>query len=164
MKDQKSQSSEKKALLSSSGKRVRTRSGWRLETNDMETPEGVSMTIQKKALTIRELLVKHVSGIDLTNPHEQFDYDSEDYDDIDLSKIKNMDPVDREAVVQGHLGKLSDMQNKLRTLQSKKSDPAPQKADSWSDEKPETQTTKSAKLATSDKESAVEGNGAKAEA
>lgn len=83
----------------------------------MEHPKGKSMTLPDEAYTIRELLEKFSRNQRMDELERAGTYDSApSFDSEDLSKVRDMDPFDREELA----NTIRDRNNVVKDLFSKK--------------------------------------------
>lgn len=107
---------------SRTGKPIRTKSGWKIQPQDMETPQGVSMTLQNQSYTIRDLLIKHSNGIMVGTEFPTFNTVEPSHEDEDFTKVMSADIFDREIITQNNITKIDSIKSKIEAKHKK---PAP---------------------------------------
>ena len=85
--------------VTSSGLSYIPRSGWTLQRSHQETNLMPSMTVQKQAFNIRDLLVKSSRGLNMVNEYEPIDLGEQSYDDEDFGRISRMDIHEQEQIL-----------------------------------------------------------------
>ncbi|WNK12751.1 MAG: hypothetical protein [Microvirus sp.] len=81
---------------SASGLRIRTRSGWKLESGDTEKRDPVSQTVRNQSYSIKEMIEKQSMGISLGTTVPGFFTENATHDDEDVSKVANYDLYEQE--------------------------------------------------------------------
>ncbi len=79
----------------------------------MEHPFGDSCTVVGEASTIREIYQKFAQGLSLGTTKEQHFIEGMTFDDPDLSKTHQLDPVDRQALVDEQKDQTQNIKNHL---------------------------------------------------
>lgn len=73
---------------------------FRLNESDMETPKGVSLTVQDDSYSIKDIYEKFTNGLDLGIERNAYFNEDADHDDPDESKIQGMDLADRQDLLE----------------------------------------------------------------
>lgn len=95
-------------------RRIRNTIDFVLEPRDMEKGGGKSLTVQDDSFTVRELLERHTTGMELsvTKAPIYGEADAE-LDGLDLEKVKQLDLFDRQELAREY-GERIDARVKLR--------------------------------------------------
>lgn len=70
-----------------------------LTKKDMETPKGVSLTVQDDSYSVRDLYEKFTLGLDLGVERNAYYGDDQDHDDQDESKLAGLDLAERHELL-----------------------------------------------------------------
>lgn len=95
---------------------LRTQRQYVLLEKDMETPKGVSMTVEDDSYTVKQLLEKFARGIDPMISKVPLELGDEDatLDDMDLNEVQRMDLVEREELLVSNETRISELKNILK--------------------------------------------------
>ncbi|WNK13216.1 MAG: hypothetical protein [Microvirus sp.] len=107
--------------------RLRSTLFYRLTRKDMETPRGVSLTVQDDAYTVRDLYDKFTRGIDMGLDRSVSWSEDPDHDDHDLEKLPGHDLVERQELLAEQKRKVQAHLDLLKQLDEKSSKKTPPK-------------------------------------
>lgn len=110
---------------------------FKLESQDMEHPSGVSITIPDESYTIKDLVQKFSQGIDPSiSKLAEYSEDSDDHDQPDMRKLATADLSDvdnyKRELASRRLALLQDME-KQKTEANKKTEPVTNDEDQSAD-------------------------------
>ena len=94
-----------------------------LNQKDMETPSGVSVTVEGDSYTIQELLEAHIQGL---NPNvnftPQYFEDEPSHSDTDMEKARQLDPVEVQELAEQAKQAADISRHQLEMFKQKKAD------------------------------------------
>lgn len=104
------------------GRVYRDPSTWKLRDSDYSKADGPSLTVQKQAFDIRELLRKSSRGLELVPSFSPVDLGDQDFDDIDFGAAARMDIHEQEQLLRTSRTKAQKAASAIKEQQQKNHD------------------------------------------
>ncbi|WNK13930.1 MAG: hypothetical protein [Microvirus sp.] len=93
---------------------------FRVTKKEMETPRGVSLTVQDDSYSVRDIFEKFTSGQDLGLDRNTFFSEEADHEDHDLEALGRMDISERGLLLEETKRRAQENLNLLKQLDDKK--------------------------------------------